>query len=196
MPSNFTTSLSGQNKAISANTANKASSVAKMAGSVTLQAPNLTRVQIYGVPSVLDGSSNDGITDVIVAGTGNVGNSIGYAIGSAIGTVDVVRKRVELTVSDANRLYKDPLHDKTVDREPVFTASGYFHNIHGVVMSSGGGAAVSSIASSTGVYSINSTSTAASGVDQSILGGNYGNPYYFRNAIQNKEIDIPKRTQL
>lgn len=195
MPSNFTTSLSGQNKAISANTANKASSVAKMAGSVTLQAPNLTRVQIYGVPSVLDGSSNDGITDTIVAGTGNVGNSIGYAIGSAIGTVDVVRKRVELSVADANRQNKDPLHDKSYDREPVFTASGYFHNIHGVVMSSGGGAAVSSIASSTGTYVLNATSFAASGLDQAILGGNYGNPYYFRNASQNKEIDLPKRTQ-
>lgn len=187
MPSNFVQAAnSGLGRCISSASGNRTSSVIKIPGTATLQGPNITKVPVYGI-SVLDGSSNDGITNTLVSSTGQTGSALAYAIGSAIGTVDVVRKQVELSISDPNSRNRDPLHNKVYDREVVYTASGYYHNIHGVVFQPTGGAVnLANIATATGYY----------GNDQGNLGPTSAQPYYFRNGILNKEIDLPARTQV
>jgi hypothetical protein len=158
MPSNFTTALDGLLKIQNSKPGNKVSSTAKIPGTGTLQASNLTRVDIAGNPSVFDGSSNDGITPQIIQSTGNVGNSITFISGVSIGTADHVRKQAELTVGNYNVSNSDPLHDKTYDREVVFLASGYYHDIQGRLISPTGAVVSGPLGSATGDFRLNPAS--------------------------------------
>lgn len=190
MASNFYSSTTnGQGRVTTASSGNKTSSVAKLPGTSTPAAPNLTRVNVYGIPGTFDGSSNDGITDSLITSTNEVGNSIGYALGSALGTTDTVRKNIEISVANNNSANSDPLHNKVYDREPsAYLASGYYHDIHGVVKASGTGIPVtlSSIATSTGYY----------GNDQGNKGIGQTQPYYFKLGLTDKEVNLTARTTI
>jgi len=196
MPSSFyQTSSNGLNTISASASGNKTSSIAKIPGTATLAAPNVTKVGITGVPSVLDGSSNDALSTTLIASTGNgsIGHAIGYALGTGVGSVDQVRKQAELTVSNYNVAYSDPLHDSVRPREVITTASGYYHDRQGRVLSATGAVVIGSgsLPSVSGTFFMNGGLP-----DQGNNGAKgVGQGYYYKLGANNTEKTLPVRTQ-
>jgi hypothetical protein len=178
MPSVYNTFGSTQAKISASRNFNIVSTTSKAGGSSTM----LNEVAVAGNPAIFDGSSNDQITDTIIASTGNVGLSIGYAAGSAIGAADEVRQLIETDVANSNLVNQDGQHQKLTDVE-VFT-SGLIRLRNGTWVNQDGDAA-----SATGI-SVNHQ-IGGTGGDTSISGVEEYN-YRIGNSNINKEL--PART--
>lgn len=182
MPSIFNTALDGLSKAITANPANKTSTVARSAGS-TPAAPNTVNTPVAR-PSVFTGSSNDWIDADLISSTGVVGLTVGFCSGTSVGAVDEVRKSVEVTVANANLANSDPTHDKTYDR--VVMTTGYRQLVDGRWVDVNG-TVVTSFTSITGQF------TTSDEVTKSM----YQAPqdYNYRMGLTNTDKNLPNRTQ-
>lgn len=183
MPSNFVTG-NGQAKINSSQAGNKNNVIAKASGTVN----TAFTVTSITPPSVFDGSSNDGISNAVVEGSGPVGNSIGYVLGTGVQSADQVRKSIELTVSNYNSALSDPLHDKTSDRLQVLQASGLRHTVNGTLINATG-AAVTTPDSASANYI-----TGGNSVDGGIQGFGKTQSFYSRVGITNVEQTVEKRS--
>lgn len=178
MPSNFITGR-GQQLIINTTSGNKISSTARAAGTV-----NSTFVSTpVSRPSTFDGGSNEGITNALIEGSGPVGNSVGYVVGTGVASADAVRKNIELSITP--QMTYDPTHDKFFDRQQVLGASGIRHLVNGTLVGPTG-AAITTPGSATGDFRRGGVS-----IDGSIKPFGTSYSYYSKVGIVDREITLP-----
>jgi len=178
MPSNFITG-NGQQLVINTSSGNRNRAVAKAGGGTTntnFIATEITR------PSTFDGGSNDGISNTLIEGSGPVGNSIGYILGTGVASADAVRKNIELSLTPA--MTYDPVHDKYSDRMQVLGASGLRHLVNGTLVNATG-ASVTTPGSATGDFRRGGVS-----IDGAIQPFGTTKSFYTRVGITNKELTL------
>jgi len=181
MPSIVASGFNGTRFINSSDTTNKTGSVAKSPVATFTGAPNLEGVTLPS-PSTLDGSSNDGITTTLV----NTLSELNYATTTGVNQVDQVRRQMELSIAGTPTI-NDPFHNTRYDREPVYTASGYFRDQYGQIRNSNGTELAIPVATATGSYLVNG------GLPDQATKSNPS--HYYRVGLTNTEKTNEARTQ-
>ena len=183
MPSVYNTFSNTQAKINANATFNLANSRARIGGTANTAFTGQTTLALA---SGFNNSSNAGITDAIIGGSGPVGLSLGYATGTTIGAADEIVKMVDLGISNLNLANYDGINGKTGFTEQYTQGSGLRMLNNGTWVSATG-AAVAIPAHVTGYV----------GADETLNRGRSSagrQDYEFRQGIVNTGITLGQRS--